>query len=175
MIPGRTQSQWVSDSRPLKGSPLLGDALVVIGAREMRHERECTRLRTGAQNVENARHLLGAQSQTIHSRIQLDENVHAHTRRQVAQHRQLFRIVHCTREPVARGHGQFTRVECAFEQKDRLGVALLPQLHRIIDFQNRETVGSRQRPRGAREPVSVGMRFHYSKYARVRCGAAHHA
>jgi hypothetical protein len=88
------------------------------------------------------------------------------------EHVDLLVAMHRVPQPQARAQLEVTRLEHAFEQKDRAAPAERAHPLGLLQVQQRETVGAAQRVEHALDPVAIGIGLDHGPDLRVARGTA---
>ncbi len=146
----------------------FGDAVVLVGAREVHHQAYRRDRRRRPQAAAYVRHIGRPESQPVHSGVDLDEDLERPRQDVGLQHAHLLDVVYNHGQPALREFRQLAFRKKPFEQQDAPLVVPLAQLDRSVELHQRETVGSLQRRQHPGESMPVGVGLDHRQRLRAR-------
>ena len=186
MIPGRTMSPPTSReandagrignrarirkslARRVERGDLLLEAVLLVGAREMRHEAQRRDRIAMREALHQRRHLGGAHAQAVHSGVDLQEHLDRPLEMRLFEHRHLIGMMNDRREAPGREFGQLVGGEKPFEQQDPPRVVRSAQLEGGVELDDRKAIRVRERREYAHEAVAVGVGLDHREHLRLR-------
>ena len=146
---------------------MLLEAVLLVGAREMRHEAQRRDRIAMREPLHQRRHLGGAHAQAVHSGVDLEEHLDRPLEMRLFEQRHLIGMMNDRREAPGRELGQLVGGEKPFEQQDPPRVVRSAQLERGVELDDREAVRVRERREHAHEAVAVGVGLDHREHLRL--------
>ncbi len=138
-----------------------GRIVAIVGARQVGQKPDLQRRRLHAlQPLEGCGKFLGAKTQPVHARVDLDPDDEAMRADELFEQLDLQRVVDHEVEAVPCGFQHMLGGKDPFKQNNRLGDAFGTQCQTLLQPRHRERIGFSQRERRWHESMPIGVRLH---------------
>jgi hypothetical protein len=181
-MPGRTISPPTSAKRTTPAElasereyrQLVLDAVVLVGAREVRHQPDHGDRFAVREALDQRSHIAGAKAKPVHAGIDLDEHLERPRKLRGLQHAHLVFVVHDGRQSACGQLRQLPRIEKSLEQEDATRVVHSAQANRRVEFEQCQAIGIVERRQNPLQAVTVRIRLDDGEHLRPRRARAHH-
>ncbi len=154
-------------ARGLEHRQRFPQAVVFLGTREVHHQPQRRHRWRRRQPLANASDVGRTESQTVHSRVDLDEHFERTRQHRGLEHPHLFPVVNNRGQPALGEFRQFALGEKSFEQQDPARVPLFAQFDRDVGLDQCKAVGVLERGQHALQSVAVRVGLDHGEHLRA--------
>ena len=159
----------------VKTGELNGDALLLVGAGKMGHQRDSAHSARALEALQRGAEDFWPEAEPVHAAVELEKHVDLDRQSGHFEHFDLFRAVDDAGQPVFRQDRQLVRAEKSFQQQNGLVETGLAQRHRLFHIEHGETIGGFKRMGHPQHAMAIAIGFDHGHRSGLRRMAASHA